>query len=78
MAVLNAIQNMEHLKKKYFFDEDNDGHWYIIPVEKRKLWSELLNEDTGSENWYERWQAADFDSCRTNGGISNIEFSIDE
>lgn len=33
---------------KYCFRRDDDGHWYLIPVERSKLFSELL--ESGLEN----------------------------
>jgi hypothetical protein len=62
------------LSNHHFFDRDDSGHWYMIPVDKRELWDELNNQDSEEEGWYERWQEAGFDDYSTGGGISNIEF----
>lgn len=37
-------------KRRYFLDADNDGNWYLIPVERRKewdAWTELDSDDEG-------------------------------
>lgn len=34
--------------KRYFFDTDNDGQWYMLPYDKRGEWSQWLN-DIGNE-----------------------------
>jgi hypothetical protein len=28
--------------KRYFFDRDNDGHWYMLPYDKRGEWMNFL------------------------------------
>lgn len=31
--------------KEYFFDTDEDGHWYIIPLERFEEWNEWFDSD---------------------------------
>ena len=62
------------MEQKYIFIQDNDCHWYMLPVELKDKFNELNNMDTESDEWYKKWQDADFDSYQTGGGISNIEF----
>lgn len=58
---------------KVFLDQDNDCHWYIIPVRMRDEW----------EAWKElEWDHPDADQVpvgveMTSGGIDHIEFEYD-
>jgi len=36
-------------QQKYTLVQDNDCHWYIIPVEKNKEWDEWLEIDSDDE-----------------------------
>lgn len=29
----------------YFLSSDNDGHWYVIPIDKEEEWSEFMDLD---------------------------------
>lgn len=58
----------------FFFDQDESGHWYMIPTGRRELWNKLNNIDTETDGWYGQWTQAGFDDFRTGGGISDIEF----
>lgn len=61
-------------RKKYFFIQDENAHWYMIPVELRARWYELC------QKCYEEDESAcnalnnEFRQYSTGGGISNIEF----
>jgi hypothetical protein len=60
--------------QKYFFSQDQDCHWYMIPVEKRKRWQELMN-GSGDDN--DDAINTEFGDYRTGGGIGNIEFTVE-
>lgn len=34
----------------YFLSQDNDCHWFIIPVENRNEWNAWLEEE-GEDSW---------------------------
>ena len=36
----------------FFLDQDNDGHWYVVPIIIEKLWREWLDLD---QNLEEAW-----------------------
>jgi len=57
--------------KKYFFGNDDDGHWYQVPYELKTKWNELSNYGFD----YERATAFDstFGQYRVDS-ISNIIF----
>lgn len=36
----------------YYLDEDNDGHWYVVPVELSEVWQKWLSlPDDNPESW---------------------------
>jgi hypothetical protein len=43
MVLFQKIKNMKN--KKYFFDQDNDSHWYMIPLDKKGEWTQWNNDD---------------------------------
>ncbi len=55
----------------YFFSQDSDCHWYMIPSEKRQRWNDLNQEETEENN-----DAIndEFGEYRTGGDITGIEF----
>lgn len=55
---------------RYFFDQDDSGHWYMLPEELRDTWNRLSQMSNGWE--YDGWQQ--IEDCRLNGGISQITF----
>lgn len=55
--------------KKYFMDQDNSGHNYIIEASRRNEWESWLGIDEDDE---ESWNVPDF--ARGIDGISEIEF----
>lgn len=45
------MDNVEHSKDetRYFLDQDDSCHWYLIPISKKSEWFEwCANQD---ENW---------------------------
>lgn len=69
---------------KYYFTQDESSHWYMIPVELRNQWNDLyekiLTVGEYSDEWYFLIDEFDviFSKYRTGGGISDIEFYIEE
>lgn len=55
----------------YFFSQDGDGHWYMIPVRLRAEWN-TLNAKGYNDDDYEEWQK--WSDYMTGGGIEDIEF----
>ncbi len=72
---------MKHLKKfnedisnnseRFFFSQDGDSHWYMIPVSLKERWNKYSNEDSDEA---EDIINSEFGQFRTGGGISNITF----
>lgn len=42
---------------RYFLDQDNDSHWYCIPLERRESWDAFCDLDTEDE---ESWNAPEW------------------
>ncbi len=59
----------------HFFSQDNDSHWYMIPVEKRTRWNELCAKDNGDNEEINDAINTEFGEYRTGGGIDDIEFT---
>ena len=59
----------------YFFSQDQDSHWYMIPADKRKRWNEVNNLDSDSPDTWKAFE--EFEQYRTGGGIGHIEFMSD-
>lgn len=36
-------------KRRFFLDQDNDGHWFVVPVSKYVRWEEWLSLDSEDE-----------------------------
>lgn len=41
----------------YYLSQDQDGHWYIIPVEYKDEWGDFLDLDPNDE---ESWDVPDW------------------
>lgn len=41
------------MNERFYLDSDDDGHWYCVPVSKRKRFNELLWPKDSSEPDYE-------------------------
>jgi hypothetical protein len=61
---------------KYFFDQDDSSHWYMIPAERRVEWNKAKEMDMEIDYSHKAWCDAGWDDYRTGGGISDIEFTI--
>lgn len=57
--------------KRYFFDQDNSSHWYLVDADKRKDWDAWNELDEDDE---EGWEEPDY-ATRINGGASNYTFA---
>lgn len=57
--------------KKYFFGQDQDCHWYMIPLDLKEIWNELSDMEDPSED--DRWQQ--IEDCNVGGCISSIVFT---
>ncbi len=55
---------------RYFFDQDNDGHWYLIPAERFKEWEAFTELDPDSE---ESWDVPIW-ANRLDGGPNLVTF----
>lgn len=36
-------------RERYYLDSDGDGHWFVIPVSKRKEWAKWCELDSEDE-----------------------------
>lgn len=57
--------------KRFFFSQDSDCHWYMIPVVLRERWKALTQEDS-EENDDAIYD--EFSNYLTGGDISHISF----
>ena len=55
---------------KYYFRQDGDCHWYMLPENLITLWNELIVDEECWED--DRWQS--IEDCRLDGGIEDISF----
>lgn len=62
------------MENTFFFSQDDSGHWYMIPSDKREIWNELSQLDLDEYDNYQKWQDAGFEDYMTGGGIGGIEF----
>ena len=60
--------------KTFFFDQDESGHWYMIPADRREEWSKAREMNIDTDEGYDQWCKAGWDDFRTGGGIGDIEF----
>lgn len=60
---------------KYFFDQDQDSHWYMIPERMKANWETLVNKPYTDEDDI-LWEV--FDQYKINGGITGILFTPDK
>lgn len=57
-------------KKRFFFDKDENCHWYLIPEEWRDEWNKLNDIEDAWD--LDEWQK--FEDCRLGGGITGYSF----
>lgn len=70
------------IKQGYFRKDDSD-HWYLIPKDKVKRFSSLIDEINSCENWEVRDALCgavieEFDEYRISGWIGDYEVTINE
>ena len=58
------------LRRRFFLDSDNDGHWYVIPAEKRSEWEVWSNLDGEDER---AWDTPEW-AVPINGAQSRVTF----
>lgn len=58
----------------YFFDQDGDSHWHMIPSKHRDRWKLLNGGDPDDEDNNDNINN-EFGEYRTGGGIGDIEFA---
>ncbi len=62
-----------------YFKQDDDGHWYFVPVNAVKEFNEAQEKIWATNGW-DSVDIADFverfDKYRMQGGISSIKVSI--
>jgi len=61
------------MTERFFFDQDQDAHWYMIPEGLRETWQSMTANDTEDEVEIDRFNVL-FGHYRTGGGISDISF----
>lgn len=52
---------------KYFLDQDEDCHWYLIPADKRAEWEAFRDDPEYLPEWAEP----------LGGGPNRVEFYLD-
>jgi hypothetical protein len=70
--------------EKFFFDEDENGHWYCIPTKLRKEWAALVHSIHSAEMYSEEFDnlcaefTDTFGEYRLGGGITHIDFYLEK
>jgi len=65
---------------RFFFDSDDDGHWYIVPVELKSVFYDLMEKSESSKPGSDEWNDAcdqineKFGEHRIDGWPSNYSF----
>lgn len=54
-------------RQKYFIGSDNDGHYFIIPVSRRKEWDSWIDEEDGNYP----------DFAEPIDGVNQVEFYLE-
>ena len=60
--------------EKYFFDQDDDGHWFMIPIARRDEWRSWQGVDLDKGDNYDKWCKSGFEDYSIGGSINDIEF----
>jgi len=58
------------MSERYYLTQDNDSHWYVVPVTKRDEWNAWLELDEDDEA---AWEAPEW-ALRTYGSPGVVEF----
>lgn len=69
-------RGVQNEPERYFFDQDDSSHWYMVPENLREKWQELTENDIDPTD-YERQEEFGvlFDRYRLDGGITDIHFA---
>jgi hypothetical protein len=73
-AKRHAVERDEievRIRRRYFLDSDDDGHWYVIPVERHEEWKAWCDIDRDDEA---SWEVPDF-AHKLDGSPSLLTFS---
>ena len=54
----------------FFFAQDQESHWYLMPTTYKESWDILSQKESPWE--YDGWQK--IEDCRLDGGIESITF----
>jgi len=67
---------IQKLEKRWVFRQDEDCHWYMIPIEKVAEFERLLElcSEEVDNTYFERKFIDDFSDCMLDGGIESISF----
>lgn len=60
--------------KRYFLDQDNDGHWFLVDADKRAEWEEWVKLGPDDETG---WRPPEH-ATELAGGPSNLVFEMPE
>jgi hypothetical protein len=60
--------------KKVYAIQDNDGHWYVIPFERKNEF--LIDLENGEKDEYEYF-SEQYDQYMTGGDLNNTELYAD-
>lgn len=65
---------------RYFFDQDDSSHWYMVPEELQEEWMEWSDTTYEDQMGEERFESLTdkFDQYRLGGGINHIMFERPE
>lgn len=59
----------------YFFSQDGDSHWYMVPERLRARWQEFTSNDLEDEDEIQLFMD-EFGEYAVGGGISGITFYV--
>ena len=59
---------------RFFFAQDQDSHWYLIPEAKRAVWEKMTVNDLDDDNEIAKFERT-FGKYRTGGGINRYSFT---
>lgn len=59
------------MSERFYLSQDNDSHWYIIPVDNETDWQDFLELDPDDD---EAWEPPSF-AVPTDGGPTMVTFT---
>jgi hypothetical protein len=66
-------RDKQKASSRYFFDQDESSHWYMVPLELKEQWDVFTVNDLDDED-VDRFNEI-FGEYMTGGGITDISFS---